>query len=64
VQELKGQGGILGSALSGAGPSVLIFVDPRAAMSKVRKLVSQQLFKHGLAAELISTAITLRGARG
>jgi len=64
VQELKGQSGILGSALSGAGPSVLIFVNPRASMTKARKVVSQQLSDHGLAAELISTAITLRGAKG
>ena len=64
VQELKGQGGILGAALSGAGPSVLMFVDPRASMSKVRKLVSEQLSKRSLTAELISTAITLRVAKG
>jgi homoserine kinase len=64
VQELKGQSGILGSALSGAGPSVLIFVNPVASMTRARKVVSQQLSDHGLAAELIPTAITLRGAKG
>jgi homoserine kinase len=64
VQELKGQSGILGSALSGAGPSVLIFVNPRASVTKARKVVSQQLSDRGLAAELIPTAITLRGAKG
>jgi homoserine kinase len=64
VQELKGQSGILGSALSGAGPSVLIFVNPGASMTRARKVVSQQLSDHGLAAELIPTAITLRGAKG
>jgi homoserine kinase len=63
VQKLKGQSGILGAALSGAGPSVLIFVDPRASMAKARKIVSQQFSKHGLTAELIATAITLRGAK-
>lgn len=64
VQELKGQGGILGAVLSGAGPSVLIFVDPKASMTKARKAVSQQLLKRGLTAELIPAAITLRGAKG
>jgi homoserine kinase len=63
MQALKGQGGILGAALSGAGPSVLIFVDPRASMSKARKLASEQVSRCGLAAELIPTAITLRGAK-
>ncbi len=29
LQELKGKGGILGAVLSGAGPSVLVFLDPR-----------------------------------
>jgi homoserine kinase len=64
LQELKGQGGVLGAVLSGAGPSVLIFVDPKAPMVKARRVVSQHIGKHGLAAELISTAITLRGAKG
>ena len=41
LQELKGKDGILGAALSGAGPSVLIFLDPkheRAALQKTRRL--------------------------
>lgn len=63
VQKLKGQSGILGAALSGAGPSVLIFIDPRASMAKARKAVTLQISKHGLAAELIPTAITSRGAK-
>ena len=33
LQELKGNG-ILGAALSGAGPSVLIFLDPRTSLEK------------------------------
>ena len=64
LQELKGQDGVLGAVLSGAGPSVLIFIDPKASMVKARRVVSQHIAKHGLAAELISTAITLRGAKG
>ena len=63
LQELKGKGGILGVALSGAGPSVLIFLDPRASLPKTRKLVAAHLAKNNLAAELLSTSIALRGAR-
>jgi homoserine kinase len=61
MQELKGQAGILGAALSGAGPSVLIFLDRKASVAKARKSAASQLAKSGLAAELIDTSITLRG---
>jgi homoserine kinase len=64
LAELKGKEGILGAALSGAGPSVLMFLDPRASAEKIRKLVAAHLSKNRLAAELLSTSITLRGARG
>jgi homoserine kinase len=63
LQELKGKDGILGAALSGAGPSVLMFLDPRAKVSKVTKQVSIYLAQSKLNAELIPTAITLHGAR-
>ena len=63
LEELKGKDGILGAALSGAGPSVLIFLDPRAAQQKSRKLVADHLSRNRLTAELLPTSITLRGAR-
>ncbi len=63
LQELKGKEGILGAVLSGAGPSVLIFLDPRASAQKARKVVAAHLSRKGLVAELIPTAITSRGAR-
>jgi homoserine kinase len=63
LQELKGKEGILGVALSGAGPSVLIFLDPRAPLDKTRKLVAAHLSRSTLPAELLSTSIALRGAR-
>jgi len=63
AQQLKGQAGILGAALSGAGPSVLIFLDPRVSAAKARKVVSEQIERQRLTAELISTSITLRGAK-
>jgi homoserine kinase len=63
LQELKGKDGILGAALSGAGPSVLIFVEPHVSVQKVRKVVGGHLSRNQLAAELLPTSITLRGAR-
>src|SRR5205807_1179292 len=59
----KGKDGILGAVLSGAGPSVLIFVNPRASLLKVQKLVAAHLSRNRLTAELIPTSITARGAR-
>jgi len=64
LQELKGKEGILGAALSGAGPSVLMFLDPRASVGRTRKLVAAHLSRNGLTAELLSTSIAARGARG
>lgn len=64
LQELTGKGGILGAVLSGAGPSVLVFLDPKTSQAKARKAVASQLSSAGLNAELVSTSITLRGARG
>jgi homoserine kinase len=63
LQELKGKDGILGAVLSGAGPSVLIFLDPSASLQRVRKRVAAHLSRVSLAAELLPTSITLRGAR-
>ncbi len=63
LQELKGKNGVLGAALSGAGPSVLIFLDPGVSLQKTRRLVATHLSRTRLTAELLPTAITLRGAR-
>jgi len=63
LQELKGRDGILGAVLSGAGPSVLMFLDPNASAPSVRKAVAAHLSKNGLAAEVISTSIAPVGAR-
>jgi homoserine kinase len=64
LQELKGRQGVLGAALSGAGPSVLVFLDPKAAVAKTQKAVAAHLHNSGLAAELLATSIAVRGARG
>jgi homoserine kinase len=62
LQELKGKDGVLGAVLSGAGPSVLIFIDPRASAQKARRAVAAHLSRNKLTAELLFTEITLRGA--
>jgi homoserine kinase len=62
LQKLAGTAGILGVVLSGAGPSVLLFLDGKTSITRVRGRVAGQLRAHGLAAELIPTAITGRGA--
>src|ERR1700733_11926104 len=63
LRDLSGQNGILGAVLSGAGPSVLMFLAPDARLSKVSKLVSSHLGKNRLSAELLRTSIAPLGAR-
>ena len=64
LQELHGKAGVLGAALSGAGPSVLVFLDPKASLAKAKQAVAAHLAKRDLSAELLPTSIALRGARG
>lgn len=61
LQNLKDKG-ILGVALSGAGPSVLIFLDPKANAGKVTGRVRKHLQSLRLEAELLPATITLKGA--
>ncbi len=63
LKGLTGTPGILGVALSGAGPSVIVFLDPRSAVHRTRKSVAAHLAGSGLRAELLLTSITPRGAR-
>jgi len=55
--------GILGTALSGAGPSVLMFLDEKVGANRVARQARTYLQERGLKAELIATAITKQGAR-
>lgn len=61
LQEINTTTGILGVALSGAGPSVLIFVDPNAKMTQIKARVQAHLRDAGLIAELIPTGVSDRG---
>lgn len=63
LQQLKGKNGIVGAVLSGAGPSVLIFLDPRASLRQTSRLVAAHLSRNGLVAELLSLSITMRGGK-
>jgi homoserine kinase len=65
IQELAGRPDILGAALSGAGPSVLIFLDPasKTPAKKIAAQVAAHLNHKQLSAELLLTTIADRGAR-
>jgi homoserine kinase len=63
LQDLAGRGrGILGAVLSGAGPSVLIFLDGKVDTNQTRARVQGHLRGQGLKAELVATSITQQGA--
>jgi homoserine kinase len=66
LQELAGRPRILGAVLSGAGPSVLMFLEPRGKTStkKITTQVAVHLQQKNLVAELLVTAIAERGATG
>ena len=64
MQEFNRGQGILGAALSGAGPSVLIFLDPRSKVSpkRIAAKVAAYLKAKDLSAELFLTTIASKGA--
>jgi homoserine kinase len=62
VQELKDHPGILGAALSGAGPSVLMFLNPKVSESKTIRDIATHLKRQNRPAELIATRIAKHGA--
>ena len=62
LNELSGKKGILGVVLSGAGPSVLLLLDPDVAARRTMQLVAAHLKARGRVVELILTEIEKRGA--
>jgi len=62
LQKLGSASGILGIALSGAGPSVLIFLDAKANLRQAKTQIAAHLRAHRLSAELIPTRISNVGA--
>lgn len=63
LEELVGKSGVLGVALSGAGPSVLVFLDARIAPQKTKNLIEAHLKSRSLSAEVFLTEIAHKGAR-
>lgn len=61
LQNLPESDGVLGVALSGAGPSVLMFLDPKARPERVKMRVEARLAERGLKAEFVTTSIAKRG---
>lgn len=61
LENLRESDGFLGAALSGAGPSVLMFLDPRARIERIKTKVESRLKERGLKAELLVTSIAKRG---
>jgi homoserine kinase len=62
IQELTGKHGVAGVALSGAGPSVLVFLNPFSKVETAKKAIASQLRRVGLRAELLPTSIAKRGS--
>jgi homoserine kinase len=63
LESVVGKDGICGVALSGAGPSVLVFLDPRSSVKRSVAAIRSCLRETDLVAELILTAIAEKGAR-
>jgi len=63
LKELTGEAGIIGAALSGAGPTVLVFLDPKVPAKRVKQRIAAHLEKRRLTAELLVTRIAMQGGR-
>jgi len=61
LQEFPKEKGVLGAVLSGAGPSVLMFLDADTSPEKTKARVSNHLKERGMRAELVLTSIAKRG---
>lgn len=63
LQALVGSPGILGSVLSGAGPSVLMVLDPKASAPAIVGRIRKKLRERNVGAELVLTRVASQGAR-
>ena len=63
LQDITGTAGVLGAALSGAGPSVIVFLDPGSSPQKTKRAIAEHLSNEGMVAELILTTIAPIGGR-
>jgi len=63
LRKLNGKYGVLGVTLSGAGPSVLLFLDPHRSKDSIGNKVRATVRHHDLDAELLHTSITMIGAK-
>jgi homoserine kinase len=61
LQDFPQSAGVLGTVLSGAGPAVLMFLDPGVRVEKAKEKVEAHLRERGLKAELVLTSIAKRG---
>jgi homoserine kinase len=61
LRDFPEEKGILGAVLSGAGPSVLIFLDANFPTEKTAEKVANHLKERGMKAELVLTSIAKRG---
>ncbi|MGH9521851.1 MAG: homoserine kinase [Terriglobales bacterium] len=64
LQSLAGTSGIMGAVLSGAGPSVLMVLDPKVPAEEIVERIEKQLRRRGIRAELVLTRVASQGARG
>src|ERR1017187_8774664 len=62
LQGMTGKPGILGAALSGAGPSVVAFLDPRSSALKTRKVVAAHLASKKPRGHVLPPPPTTKGA--
>jgi homoserine kinase len=62
LRALASQKGVLGAVLSGAGPSVLMVLDPAVPVARTVRRIGARLTGLGLAAELLVTSMETRGA--
>jgi homoserine kinase len=63
LQQLSGRHGVLGACLSGAGPSVLMFLDPKNMQARTVTKVSEFLRQRDLVADLIPARIVSQKTR-